>query len=182
LLGLFGYAYEGVARELVLDTLAQLRAAGADARLLLLGAPGPGSAHGLAWRAAAERRGLSRALAFSDVLPAQELADAIAGCAVLLCAAAQGPTPTRGTLAASLASGRPVVAIDGPRTWSELIQSEAALLVAPTAAALAGALARVLADEPGREALGARGRAFYEQRMALELSAELISALLREGA
>lgn len=180
LLGLFGYAYAGVRLELVLDALGLLRGGGVAARLVLLGSPGEDSPHSRRWRAAADERGLGALLRFSGVLPAQELADAIAGCEVLLSAAWQGPTSSRGSLAASLASGRPLVALDGPRTWAELGEQGAARLVEPNASALARALGEVLADGELRASLQARGRAFYESRMSLAHSAELTALALGE--
>ena len=128
-LGLFGYAYEGANGGLVLDALARLRR-DLPVRLELLGAPGPGTPTAEAWLGEAQRRGVREAIAFSGRLPAQELSDALAGCAVLLCAASPGPTSRKGTLAGSLASGRPVVAIDGHLTWRELIEQDAARVVA----------------------------------------------------
>lgn len=178
LLGLFGFGHEGVATELVLEAILLLRQHGTAARLTLLGSPGEQSEPGRQWRRAARGRELERQLSFSGTLPAQELSDALARCAVLLCAAAVGPTSNKGTLAAALASGRPVVATDGPRTWTELRARDAAAVVAPTAQALAEQLAALLADEARRDELGARGRALYEERMAVARSAELVAALL----
>ncbi len=178
LLGLFGYAYQGAAASLVLDALRLLADRGVDARLSLLGAPGAASGPGCAWQQGAQARGLAPALSFTGTLPAGELSNALAGCEVLLSAASPGPTSRKGTLAASLASGRPVVAIDGPRTWQELVRAEAAEVVAPNAAALADALAALLADEARREALGARGRAFAEQRLSVAYSAEVVAEML----
>jgi glycosyltransferase involved in cell wall biosynthesis len=182
-IGLFGYAYEGAAISLLLDALRLLREREPGARLVLLGAPGPGSPAAQQWLAAARTRGLENALSFSGVLPAQELSDALADCAVLLHAEATGPTSRKGTLVGSLASGRPVVAIDGPLRWAELIESQAALVVEPTAAALAGAVGGLLADEQRRERLGERGREFARSTMGVERSAEaVLSALARVDA
>jgi hypothetical protein len=178
LVGLFGYAYEGAARSLLLDGLRLLRERGASARLQLLGAPGPESAAAEAWRAAARERGLERALSFSGVLGAQQLSDALAACDVLLHAEPTGPTSRKGTLAASLASGRPVVAIDGPLRWDELLAGEAALVVAGEPSALADALADLLEHERSREALGERGRKFAEREMGVERSTRVVRRLL----
>ena len=181
LLGLFGYSYAGVAVELVLDALVLLEARRPDdVRLRLLGYPGRESEPGERWVNEAERRGVAHLLSFSGVLDEQELSDSLARCEVLLCAAAPGPTSSKGTLAASLASGRPLVAIDGPRTWSELAARDAARIVAPDASALAGELEALLADPDLRAALGARGRALHEQRMAVGRSAELVAGLFRD--
>jgi hypothetical protein len=178
LVGLFGYAYEGAARSLLLDALRLLRERGVSARLRLLGAPGPESAAAEAWRAAARERGLERALSFSGVLGAQELSDALAACDVLLHAEPTGPTSRKGTLAASLASGRPVVAIDGPLRWDELLAGEAACVVAGEPSALADALAELLEHEGSREALGERGRRFAEREMGVARSARVVRRLL----
>jgi glycosyltransferase involved in cell wall biosynthesis len=179
LLGLFGYSEAG-APSLVLDALRALRDRGVQVKLTLLGGPGRSSAAGETWLAAASSRGLEGLLSFSEVLPAQSLSNALADCDVLLFVDPSGPTSRKGTLAGSLASGRPVVAIDGPQRWSELLRREAAEVVAPTSQAVADAVAALLADEPRREALGARGRTFAEQETGVARSAEVVSALLGE--
>src|SRR4029077_13357305 len=154
LVGLFGYSYQSAAVSLVLDALRALIDRGLDVQLRLLGAPGPTSPAGGQWQAAASARQLTNALSFTGVLSAGELSNALAECDVLLFADSPGPTSRKGTLAASLASGRPVVAIDGPRTWAELTGAGAAHVVAPTSSALSDAVAAVLADEAFAEALG----------------------------
>jgi glycosyltransferase involved in cell wall biosynthesis len=180
LIGLFGYSFQGAAAALVLDALRLLLDRGMDVQLRLLGAPGRASGAGQSWLAQAGARGLADALSFTDTLPAGELSNELAACELLLSVDPPGPTSRKGTLAASLASGRPVIAIDGPRSWSELAAADAAIVVAPTSEALAGAIAELLADEPRREALGARGQAFAERRMSVEHSAEVVARLLRE--
>jgi len=178
LVGLFGYAYEGAAVALVLDALAELRRSGQPVVLELLGAPGPDTETGERWRGGAREREVADALVFSGMLPAQELSDEIARCAVLICAASPGPTSRKGTLAGSLASGRPVVALDGPLSWRDLREQDAVRVVAPEPVALAGELTRLLADTAGRDALGARGQEFHERRMAAARTAELVGGLI----
>src|SRR5205823_9285381 len=117
-LGLFGYSHEGVDVATVLGALSALRGRGREPELVLLGAPGVASVAGARWQRAAAERGLARVLSFSGKLPAQELSDELARCAVLLFAERGGPTSRKTTLAASLASGRPVVALDGRNSWS----------------------------------------------------------------
>lgn len=180
LIGLFGYAYEGAARQLVLDAVRMLVDRGLHARLELLGSPGSGVPLADVWLADARQRGIEDVVSFSGVLPAQELSNALAACEVLLHAEASGPTSRKGTLAASLASGRPVVALDGPLRWSELIDAEAALVVQPNASALADALAGLLADETAREVLGARGAAFAQRAMSVERTAKTVARLLED--
>jgi len=176
--GLFGYSYEGAAVSLVLDALRLLGEQGVDAQLVLLGAPGRSSPAAERWLSLARERGVARALSFSGSLPAQELSNALAECDVLLFVGAHGPSSRKGTLAGSLASGRPLVALDGPRRWSELMQAEAACVVEPTAEALADAIHALFADEGLREALGARGRAFAEERMGVGRTAKAVRGLL----
>lgn len=177
-IGLFGYSYESAAVSLVIDALATLLERGLEVQLRLLGAPGRTSAAGEAWQAAAEAAGASQALSFTGVLSAQDLSNALASCDGLVFADSPGPTSRKGTLAASLASGRPVVAIDGPRTWPELTDAQAAHVVEPSAQALADGLQRVLSVEAFREALGVRGRAFAEQRMGVARTAEVVAELI----
>lgn len=176
--GLFGYSAEGTALGVTLDAMRLLQDRGAPVRLSLLGAPGPRSAAGERWRAQARARDLADALAFSGILPPQQLADALAMCDVLLFAETAGPTSRKTTLAASLASGRPVIALDGPRRWEELAQASAVQIVSPTASGLAGAVQAALADGDLRAALGARGRAFARERMSATRSARALGALL----
>jgi glycosyltransferase involved in cell wall biosynthesis len=179
-IGLFGYAYEGAAVSVVLDAVEQLKSRGTAVRLILLGAPGRHSKAAEEWSLAARARGIQDALSFSGTLPEQDLSDALAACDVLLSADPSGPTPRKTTLAASLASGRPLVAIDGAQSWRELIDSRAALLVRPTAFAVADALGGLLEDQGSREALGSRGRAFAHRTMSVERSAEVVARLLHE--
>ena len=177
--GLFGYAYDDAATPLVLDALRRLVDERGETRLLLLGAPGGESPAALRWRAAAQARGLADALSFSGRLSAQELSNALASCEVLLFVASAGPSSRKGTLAASLAAGRPVVAVDGPNRWEELARSDAALIVKPTAEALAAAVGGLLADEAKREALGSRSHAFSRERMGVARTAEAVSELTK---
>jgi glycosyltransferase involved in cell wall biosynthesis len=179
-IGLFGYALDPATIALVADTLRALWERGVEPRLTLLGAPGPRSGSADAWRRAAESRGVADALSFSDTLPAQELADALAACDVLLYADMMGPAARKGTLAAALASARPVVAMEGRRRWPEFLDSGAARMVARTQRALADALQALLADAHARELLGARGRAFAEQTMGVSRTAAAVRELLAQ--
>ncbi len=179
--GLFGYA--GAYRHrapLVLQAMHLLERRGVAAELILFGAPGRSSPEGDAWMKAARTVGVVRPPSFSGLLSAQDLSDALAACDVLMFIERPGPTPLKTTLAASLVSGTAVVALDGPDTWPELIQSGAARMVAPAADALADALADLLADRDRREALGARGREFAKRNMAVERNADTIARLLED--
>jgi glycosyltransferase involved in cell wall biosynthesis len=179
-LGVFGYASEGTGVELVLDALGLLRGAGRAVELRLLGAPGADSDAGRAWSAGAAARGVAASLSFTGTLAAQELADALAACDALLFADSSGPTSRKTTLAASLASGSPVVAIDGPRRWQALADAGAARIVAPTTRALAEAVAELLDDATARAEIGACGHAFARREMSVAHSAEVVAELLSE--
>jgi glycosyltransferase involved in cell wall biosynthesis len=180
-LGLFGYAsYHPRSIALVLDAVAGLRDLGTEVELALLGAPGSGSPVAEAWLEGAAARGLQGALRFDGPLATQLLSDELAACDALVFADRPGPSSRKGTLAGSLASGRPVIATDGPQAWDELARSDALCLVPARADALADALARLLGEPDRLDDLGARGRAFAEQRMGVAYSAEVVAGLLRE--
>jgi len=178
-LGLFGYSHEGSAVALVLDALSLLRDRGRTVELTLLGAPGRDSPVGQAWLEGARTRALGPVLSFSGHLGAQQLSNALAACELLLFADSAGPSSRKTTLAASLASGSAVVAIDGPLRWSELTDAQAVQLVAPSAHALADGLGALLGDERRRDALAERGRAFAERQMSVARSARAVAALLQ---
>jgi glycosyltransferase involved in cell wall biosynthesis len=175
--GLFGYSYQGASITVVLDALQTL--AERELELVLLGGPGSDSQAGAEWIAAASERRLGDRISFTGVLGAAELADALGTCEVLLFADTPGPSSRKGTLAGSLASGRPVLALDGPQRWREMLAAQAAEIVAPNAPALAEALARLIDDQPRRETLGRRGRAFA-QRMGPDYSATVVAELIDE--
>lgn len=177
-LGLFGYGHDGAAVSLVLDAVRLLDEQGLEARLVLLGGPGRTSPGGETWVSGARARGVADSLSFSGTLAAQELSDALSECEVLLSAEPSGPTSRKTTLAASLASGRPVVALDGHLRWRELIESDAAVVVPATADALADAVAGLLGDAVLRETVGARGRAFAKRTMDVQHSASKVARLL----
>ncbi|HEX4483744.1 MAG TPA: glycosyltransferase [Solirubrobacteraceae bacterium] len=180
-LGLFGYGHEGVDFATVLDALGELRERAGEVELTLLGAPGSPSPAAERWRREAAARGLADAIGFSGRLPAQRLADALAGCDVLLFAERGGATSRKTTLAASLSSGRPVVALDGANSWPELSRARAAVIVEPRAQALAGAIATLLADRDLRARQGELGRGFAARAMSVEHSASVVGAALRSA-
>lgn len=177
-LGLFGYTYDDRAIALVLDTLAAVSRDRVEVEMALLGAPGRHSPLAERWLAGARARGLVGRLAFEGPLPAQQLADALGACDVLLFADGAGPSSRKGTLAGSLASGRPLVAVDGPRTWSELRRSDAVRVVEPKSEALAATIAALLASREERDALGARGGEFARREMGVRRSVAAVLELL----
>jgi glycosyltransferase involved in cell wall biosynthesis len=179
-IGLFGYSCPTSIIALVLDAVSYVRKQGVPVQLRLLGSPGRPSAISDAWLTASRARAVSDALLFSGTLSLQGLSDALAACDILLFVDPPGPTSRKTTLAASLASGRPVLALDGPQRWSELARDEVAMIVAPTADALAGAITALLGDEGARQALGVRGQSFAQQRMGLGPSARMVAEIVEQ--
>jgi glycosyltransferase involved in cell wall biosynthesis len=179
-IGIFGYSYENIDRSVVLDALRIIRDGGVAARLRLLGAPGRSSESGEQWLELAGERGVSEALTFSGTLHAQALSDELAACDVLLFADSAGPSSRKGSLAAALASGRPVVAIDGHNTWDELVRADVVRVVEPSARALADGAAALIRDRAAADGQGARGRAFHEQKMGVSVTMRAFLALASE--
>jgi glycosyltransferase involved in cell wall biosynthesis len=174
--GLFGYTFAHSTISLVIEAIRLLEDRGV--RLMLLGAPGRSSATGSAWLRVAAARGVESSLSFSGALQAQDLSDALATCEVLLYTDPMGTASRKGTLAASLASGRPVIAVEGRRRWAELLDSGAVLTTPRTPEALAESIQALLADDISREALGACGRVFAERRMSVTQTAETVRGFL----
>ncbi|MFI4990041.1 MAG: glycosyltransferase [Solirubrobacterales bacterium] len=181
-IGLFGYGYGPASAALVAGALRLLQGRGVRVRLKLLGAPGRDSPAGETWLDAARDAALEQPPDFTGALAAQRLSDALAACEVLLFVDPIGPNSRKTTLAASLASGRPVLAVDGPRRFQELADAGAAEIVAPQPQALADALAELLADSGRAERLAQRGRAFAQQSMSAARAAQTIAGLLRDVA
>ena len=80
----------------------------------------------------------------------------------------------------AMASGMPIVAsaIDGPKDF--LVDGRTALLVPPNdATALAGALERLIKDDPLRESLGRAARAEAEQRYSFSAIGRRLAAALQ---
>ena len=170
--GVFGFRGERTEAEIVARAVAALE----GARLVLVGAPGPASPQGERWRRAAEEARCE--LSFTGVLDHDGLSAAIAGLDAVVFPSSGGPSPRRGTLAAALAHGRPVVAIDGPWRWDRLADEGAVLLADPDT--LAGQRRVLAEDEHRRRNQGERGRRFYERTMAPDVVAAQLTGLLRE--
>lgn len=174
--GVFGFASPGIEVPAVAEALRLLASRGRPVELVLLGAPGPDSAAAEEWR-----RGFGRAatsVRFTGILPPSRLAAELAAVDVLLFPDRGGASSRKGTLAAALSAGRPVVAVEGPEQWGRVIAENAVVVAAPDPAAVAAALEQ-LSDDPGiRREFGARAEAFYRLRMSPEVAGEAIRAIL----
>lgn len=172
-----GYGAESTRVDVVTQALAAV--SDEKLRLVLVGAPGSESDAGRIWAKAARRDGC--AMAFTGVLDPETLSTAISSPAIVVFADEPGPTSRKTTLAAALAHGKAIVALDGPNTWDELQASRAVMLVPPQPAALAAAFKRLLDDADARRTLGDRARAFYEERMAVERGTTHVAYVLRDA-
>lgn len=176
--GVVGFGTEGALAGETMQALARLRADGIDVRALLVGAPGEVGTAPDRWRAAAREARMTDALEFTGVLPAPELAAALAGTEVVILPDPGGPSSRRGVVAAALALAKPTVAVDGPETWQALVESGALSLASPSAEGLAEVLTTLLRDDERRRAMGARAAEFYERRMAPRVLATALRTLL----
>ena len=181
-IGLFGYAHEGVDMALVLDALRLLQDRGVHGGALRCsarpGATRPPASPG--WLPHARAGSCSRP--FSPACSQPRSSPTSSRAAMSCCSADRiGPTSRRTTLAASLAAGRPVVALDGRRSWRELREAEAALFVEP-ASRRAGGRARGLlrGDKHARAKLASRGREFALGPMGVERSTDVVGRLLHQ--
>jgi glycosyltransferase involved in cell wall biosynthesis len=176
--GVFGFGAEGFLADPVVSAVSRLRAGGLDISLVLLGSPGSESPQGRAWQAAARGAGCADALTFTGILDEEELANALSGLDVVVLPDEGGPTSRKTTLAAALAYGKPVVALDSPYRWEPLLLEQAVVLAPSTGEGLAQELEPLLEDRERRDQQGERAAAFYRRRMAPEVIAASILAFL----
>ncbi|HZV00684.1 MAG TPA: glycosyltransferase family 4 protein [Planctomycetota bacterium] len=131
-------------------------------------------------------RGAERFLAESDLprdrivatgaLDAPVLAQHIAACDVMVQPYPDGASSRRGSLMAALALARPVVTTEGRLSESIWRESGAVRLSSLAAEDLAACTRELVHDEGARRELGARSRALYSDRFALEHTVRLLRA------
>jgi glycosyltransferase involved in cell wall biosynthesis len=177
--GVFGFAAEFSLVDVVVAALGRLRENGLVTRLALVGSPGAEGPAAEVWRKTAARLGLDQ-LVFTGVLESRALAQALASVDIVLVADRAGPMSRRTTLAAALALGTAVVAVDGPKRWKRLVDEQAVMLAPPTAEGLAAALEPLLRDEAARSRQGALGAQFYRSHMSRDVVADQTLAFIRE--
>ncbi len=168
LVGHFG-TFGPLVTDLLGPALAALLAARPDVDVLLVGA---GEAWAAGWLAGRDLAGRVRV---TGRVPADQLAATLGACDVLLQPFADGASGRRTTLAAALAVGVPAVTTSGAAT--EAFWHAGAVRLAPVgdAAGLAAAAIELLGDPAARLAIGAAGRALYDDRFALD---KVLDALL----
>lgn len=175
--GVFSFGAEGLAAEVVAEGVAAARRHEPDAHLVLIGSPGADSAAGRRWQRAAEVAGCP--VSFTGLGTEVEVSRALAACQVVVFPDPAGPTSRKTSLAAALSHTRPVVALDGPETWRDLVGARAVELVEPTAAALGRSLTRLFSDAAARTTLAKGGAAFSGAALSAESAARTVIALLR---
>ena len=177
--GVFSFGAESLEAETVVSAIADLRAAVPGAHLVLIGAPGPNSPAGRRWAHAAEAAGCP--LMFTGVIDEAEVSRQLSSCRVVAFPDPAGPAPRRGSLAAALAHGKAVVALDGPQRWEDLVTAGAVVLAQPTRNALGAALRQLLDDEPLRASVSSKARAFAQERLSPVRAAKVVLDLARSA-
>jgi glycosyltransferase involved in cell wall biosynthesis len=180
--GVFGYGTDGNDVDTAVDAIAALRRRGVDARLELVGAPGPGSAQAGRWLRAAGRAGVGDLVTLTGVQPAHVLSGTLQKLDAVLLPDRSGPSARRGSLAAALAHGRAVVAFDGRARWEQPVRERALVVAPPAADAVADALERLARDDDERRAQGERARVFYARTMSADVVAQGLLSFVREVA
>jgi glycosyltransferase involved in cell wall biosynthesis len=91
-----------------------------------------------------------------------------------------GVSSRRGTVAAGLACGLPIIAFRGPETAPPITEAGVSLVPEGDAEALGDALGRLLSDGKERARLAERSRAVYREWFSWEsIAARLLAALER---
>lgn len=174
------FSYPLIAIPVAIPALARLRLAVPGAELWLLGGPGPESTLAHTWQRAAAEAGMAHAIRFTGVLGGEELAREIAKCDVCLYHDGDGPSSRKGSLAAVLALGKPVLAVDGPKTWPELAREHAVELVSSQPGPVGDALLQLAANDDARRELGYRARSFYLRHQSRPAVAHTIEGFLHD--
>jgi glycosyltransferase involved in cell wall biosynthesis len=177
-IGIFGFASPGVDIAAAGEALRLLAADGRQVELVLMGAPGPDSQSAAAWCAACSAHVTD--LRFTGVRPAAEISVELAAVDVVLFPDRGGASARRGTLAAALAAGRPIVAMEGREQWPRLVAESAVAVTPRNPVALAAVLGSFCTDEAARVEQGRRGERFYHTHMAPSVAAEAIVSMLHE--
>ncbi len=169
-----GWGHPRIPYELIAKGLA-----GVVDEVILLGGAGASTPQGRSWAAALESNGVS--YTFTGRLSATEASRTLAESTVALIPGSDGPAASKGTLAAALQNGVPVVAFSGLETWPDLAAAGAVCLVPENASALGAAITN-LSSHSGEETLrlSLAGKAFYESRMSVDAAAEALQRLIGE--
>lgn len=177
-IGLFGWNDVGVRAALVAESIRLLRQHGFDPRVCMLGASGKNSTAGKAWRLEMSRVGCADALEFSGFLEGDLLAQRLKAQDVLIMASEEGPSSRKTTLAAGLALGKSILALDGPLRWEALV-NEKGIMIANDSRSMAALVERLLTDPELRQGQDGRAGDFYRRKMSPALAAKELANFLQ---
>lgn len=177
IVGVLSWTSDGVQPQILVQALSMLSRPDAP-RLVLLGAGEPTSDEGKLWLKQANTARLRNQVEFTGVIGAEQLSSCIHSCDVIVFVNGEGPSSRKTTLAAALAHGRPIIVLDGPERWDELVSARAVEVVAHEPKALSSVIDRLLSDPRERRALAMRARAFYERNMTLADVATQLEVIL----
>jgi glycosyltransferase involved in cell wall biosynthesis len=178
--GVFGFGTGGPAVPLTVGAVARAAETVGQAHLVLIGSPGPDGPVADEWRAAARDTGCR--LHFTGVGTVGEISAHLRAVQVVILADDGGPSSRKGSLAAALAHGKPVVAFDGPETWPDLAASGAVELVPLDVEQAAARVTSLLTDRERRTSLGRAALEFSRSELAPERIAAAIGRLVIEVA
>jgi len=179
-IGVPSWTSDGVQPQVLMEAVRMLPPT-TSPRVLLLGAAEATSPEAMQWLRLAAQMGLADRIDFTGVVGAEELSRSIASCDLIVFVNGEGPSSRKTTLAAALAHGKAIVALDGWQRWSELLRAQAVEIAAPQPAALSGAIGRLLSDGRERKALASRAEAFYAAHMTLADVAGALETILAEA-
>jgi glycosyltransferase involved in cell wall biosynthesis len=167
--------------ETLIDTLAQVRRAYPDARLLLIG-DSPIASDLDRLRAHARGLGLEQALHITGWLPADEAWPLLAGADAAISYFRRSElfdiaSPTK--MLEYLALALPAVGNDTPDQVHVLSRSDAGWLTESTAAGMAAGVMAIFADPAAARARAARGPAFIEQQRSYRVLAAALAGCYR---
>jgi hypothetical protein len=173
-----GWATTPGLESIFLRALSAPQLASRGIRVALLGAPGADSEAAGRWVSAAKKEGQLHRLRFTGITSPAEYSRDLQKAVVSVLLFGDGPSTRHTLLAAALAHGCAILAIDGADTWEVLRAEQAVELVPAHSESIASALASLLDDPPRRERLSIRSRTVYANSMALSIATETICELL----
>ena len=179
LLAYFGLIRPGKGIEVLLDSIAELRARDVRVEFLLIGGVGDADpAVRTAYRDGlldqSRRLGLEQAVHFLGQTPADEVSDLLQSCDLGVLPFLDGATPSHTSVFAALSHGLPLVVTRGPATSALFTEGAMALIpTPPQPATLAQKIEELMRDAAKRQALAAKGRELAERFSQPAIAAQI---------
>jgi glycosyltransferase involved in cell wall biosynthesis len=177
-IGVIGFASPDAAIPLVADAVRLLRERCRELQLVFVGAPGTDGLASDRWLGVLEASGCSDIAEFNGVRDLQALARDLKRSDIVVLPDCNGPESRRGMIAAALAAGKVVVALDGPETWDLLRRQRGVVLLPEDPEAFASELLRFIADKQARRDQEARAVEFYNRSLAPDVVAGRLSEII----